>query len=443
MKMEKTPANNSSVERSFWSFESGRRFSIAHLMLALMVIIILAGGIYFARRSGSDPRIYTNDFNVYYHAAREVMAGRDPYQDSLRPSTPYLYPPLLSEVILPLALLPLPVAAYVWYLLSVASILSAAWMAAELGCRVIQSKQSCSRETERRPQPLDSVRLRVLIAAGALLMLIRFVLDNFDFGQVNTIVAALAVAHVYFYVKKNKTASALALALAVSIKLTPIILILYHVSKLRFRFVAACVGLLIGVSLLSFLPFGSRAPDAFTVFVNRTVKNGQGFDLAFSGNQSLRGAVARLTETQGERPDMYGGESTRRPTSALTLILSTAVVALSILSALMARDEMSAAAPFFCCFVLLSPLSWKAHFVVLIFPLAYLIAATLAATEKRRAYLIAALAAVFALFNITSPKVFGPEWGEWTDAQSLVCAGALITYSAAVWQATRRFVNLK
>ena len=441
--MGKTRKNNSMIEPSFWSFASGRRLSVVHLMLALVTIIILVGGIYFARRSGSDPRIYTNDFNVYYHAAREVMAGRDPYQDSLRPSTPYLYPPLLSEVILPLALLPLPLAAYVWYLASVASILSAAWMAATLGCQLILSKQAMSDDTRLRVRPCDSNRLRILIAAIALLMLIRFVLDNFDFGQVNTIVAALAVAHVYFYAKEKRTASALALALAVSIKLTPIILIFYHAARLRLRFVAACLGLLAVITLLSFLPFGSRGSEAFTVFVNRTVKNGQGFDLAFSGNQSLRGAVARLTETQDQRPDMYGGQATRRPTSALTLTLSVALVALSILSALMARDEMAAAAPFFCCFVLLSPLSWKAHFVVLIFPIAYLIAGTFAATEKRRAYLIAVLIAVFALFNITSPKVFGPEWGEWTDAHSLVAAGALLVYCAAVWQATRRFVNLE
>jgi hypothetical protein len=140
---------------------------------------------------------------------------------------------------------------------------------------------------------------------------------------------------------------------------------------------------------------------------------------------------------------MYGGESTRSPTSGLTLALSVAIVAMSILSASKATGDMSAAAPFFCCFVLLSPLSWKAHFVVLIFPVAYLIASTLVAGEKRRPYLAAALAAAFALFNVTSPKVFGPEWGEWTDAHSLVSAGALVIYSAAVWQATRRFVNLK
>jgi alpha-1,2-mannosyltransferase len=371
-----------------------------------------------------------------------VIAGRDPYQDSLRPSTPYLYPPLLSELMVPLALLPLPVAAYLWYLVSVASILSAAWMAAWLGCQTIQTGHEAAVPGEIKAEPYESNRLQIIIAACSILMLIRFVLDNFDFGQVNTIVAALAAAHVYFYVRGNRTASALMLVLAVSIKLTPFILILYHLARLRFRFVAACLGLLVVVSVMSFLPFGSGGPEAFTVFFDRTVKNGQGFDLAFSGNQSLRGAVARLTETTDRRPDMYGGETTRRPTSALTLAISTALVALSILAAVIARAEMAGATSFFCCFVLLSPLSWKAHFVILIFPIAFLIACVLDARLPRRAYLIFVLVAVFALFNITSPKVFGPDWGEWTDAHSLVFAGTVLTYFAVVWQATRRFVNL-
>jgi len=433
--MEETRKNDSNENR--------RKISRIHLLIALLIVAALFGGVYFASRSGSDPLVYTNDFNVYYHAASEVLAGRDPYQDSLRPSTPYLYPPLLSELIIPLALLPLPVAAYIWYLVSMISVLGAAWMAAGLDCKVIQAYQAGSREVRLKLKTYDSTHLRIIIAAGALLMLIRFVLDNFDFGQVNTIVAALAVAHVYFYVREKKAASAIAFVLAVSIKLTPIILILYHLPKLRLRFIAACMGLLIVVSVLSFLPFGSRGPEAFTAFINRTVKNGQGFDLSFSGNQSLRGAVARLTEAQDLKPDMYGGESTRSPTSKLTLAISIALVGVAMLAAMIARTEMAAAAPFFCCFVLLSPLSWKAHFVILVLPIAYLIARMQAAPEKQRPYIVAVLIAVFALFNVTSPKLFGPQWGEWTDVHSLVCAGALLTYSAAVWQASRSFVKLK
>src|SRR5678815_202233 len=93
---------------------------------------MLASGFYFAGKSGSTPDAYSNDFNVYYHAASEVIAGHDPYQHSLGDWTPYIYPPLLAELMVPLALLPLPVAAYLWFLVSAASMAGAAWMPARL-----------------------------------------------------------------------------------------------------------------------------------------------------------------------------------------------------------------------------------------------------------------------------------------------------------------------
>lgn len=385
----------------------------------LLAIVILSSGVYYARQSGVDPLVYSNDFNVYYHAASEVMAGRDPYQHSLSPGTPYLYPPLLSELMLPFALLPLPVAAYVWFLISVASFAYAARMSAAL----------CDQQRESLPRT-------TLIAAIASVLLIRFAMDNFNMGQVNTIVAALSVAHVYFYAKDKKGLSAVAFALAASIKLTPIILIAYHVAKLRLKFAALCLSLLAVVTVLSFLPFKPREAETFKVFFNRTVKNEQGFDLAFAGNQSLRGTVARFLE------DKDNAESTREPTSAVTLIISIALVAFAMFAAATARSDLAASAPFFCCFVILSPLSWKAHFVVLILPVVYLICRALQTSETRRGYLVATLVAVFALFNLTSPKVVGPRGGEWTDAHSMVFAGAMLIFIACVWRAPRRFVNL-
>ena len=56
--------------------------SIFRVAPGLFFVVIFLSGIYFARQSGADPQAYSNDFNVYYHAASEVVAGRDPYQHS-------------------------------------------------------------------------------------------------------------------------------------------------------------------------------------------------------------------------------------------------------------------------------------------------------------------------------------------------------------------------
>jgi alpha-1,2-mannosyltransferase len=419
---------------------------ISRIALGLIAAAMLLSGIYFARQSGSNPLVYSNDFNVYYHAASELMAGRDPYQSSLTEWTPYLYPPLLSELMIPLALLPLSVAAYIWFLISLACVASAAWMSAKLcACGQTHSPQervelsSVERSKVERggASEIQVCSRTSLIAAIAILIMIRFALDNFKLGQVNAMVGALSVAHVYFFVKNKKTLSAIAFALAVSIKLTPIILIAYHIAKLRMKFAALCLSLLAAATLLSFLPFGARAPETFKIFFNRTVRNEQGFDLSYAGNQSLRGAMARILES-----DAQADETSRQPASAPAMAISIALIIIAMFAASRASNDLAAAAPFFCCFVILSPLSWKAHFIVLIMPVAYLICRALRLSKISRACLIASLILVFALFNLTSPKVLGLAISEWADAHSLVFAGALLVLIACVWQASLGFVNL-
>ncbi|MCI0485634.1 MAG: DUF2029 domain-containing protein [Blastocatellia bacterium] len=419
--------------------------------LVVLIVAALVGGIYFARRSGSDPEVYSNDFNVFYFAAREVTEGRDPYQNSLGSWTPYLYLPLLAELMIALAWLPLPIAAYLWFLISAATVTCAAWMSARLVAQDEMRRHGDAETrghgewrtrrltTDHRP-PIphrwlkDPAARQMVIAAGSLLVVIRFVFDNFAYGQVNTVVACLAVAHLYLYAKLSsptvrKGASMLAFVLAASIKLTPAVLIAYAIAKRRFKFAALCAAMLAAVTVLSFLPFGARGASAFDTFVHRTIKNEQGFDLAHSGNQSLRGAMARLTEESDDEA--------RRPSNSITLIISIALLAISVFTAVFARNAVAAAAPFFCCLVLLSPLSWKAHFVALILPVAYLISQALEASGRRRYSIAAVLISATILFNFTSPKIIGTHASEWADAHSLVFAGALLIFIACVWTALR------
>jgi alpha-1,2-mannosyltransferase len=398
------------------------------VVLVLIALATLVSGLYFARKSGTNADAYSNDFNVYYHAAREVIAGRDPYQHSLGAWTPYLYPPLLSELMVPLAVLPLPVASYFWFLISAFSTLAAAWMSADL---------ATDRRDNAGPQPdvNASTSWRRAIAACALIVVLRFVLDTFNLGQVNALVAALAVAHVYLYARGRRVLSAVALVIAVSIKLTPALLLVYHLARLRFKFAVACAALLVGVTVISFLPFGQNGADAFHTFWNRTVNNEQGYNFAYSGNQSLRGAIARLSGNVND--ELPPNPTAGNPVDLTTLLISLVLLATAVFAAVRARTELAAAAPFFCCLILLSPLSWKAHYVMLILPAAYLISRVRASKSR----LIAAmLAAAFVLFNVTSPRVIGLAAAEWADGHSLVVGGALVVFlgcAFATWLTQR------
>lgn len=427
-------------------------------IIGLAVIAVLASGIYFARQSGTNPHKYENDFNVFYFAASELIAGRDPYQDSLHAWTPYLYPPVLAELMTPLALLPLPAAAYLWFLISLSAATVAARMAAALAGLPPDEGQGTLRAA---PLPQTAVAQRVaaffpdlatprnFIALLIAVILLRFILDNFKLGQVNLIIAMLAVAHVYCYATGRRRLSVAALALAAAMKLTPGLLVAYHLARRRWRFAAVCAlcsGLLMAAS---FLPFGARATETFSIFFNRTVRNQQGFDLAYGGNQSLRGFVARLTDEAAtvDHPQVSeapADDSVRKPSSALSLTLAALLLIVAVFAAAVARTEMAAAAPFFCCMVMLSPLSWKAHFVILILPVAYVMGCAFQSSSiARKRWLMAVLVVVFALSNLTSKNLFGEGFAAWADARSLVLLAAFVVYVAAVWQAARQFVNLK
>ena len=400
---------------------SQKRLSTGKRVVVIaLALIAMVSGVYFAGKSGSNPEAYSNDFNVYYHAAREVFAGRDPYQRILGDSTPYIYPPLLAELIIPLAILPLPVAAYVWFLISAASIAAAAWMSASLA-----GKRGGDDAVERLIEP---PLWRGAIAACSAVLVLRFVLDTFNLGQVNAVVAALAVAHVYLFSRGRKGLSAVALVVAISIKLTPALLLLYHIGKLRLKFATACAALLFAVTAVSFSPFGMSGVDVFKAFWGRTVRNEQGYDLAYSGNQSLRGAIGRANKGEANLPNE---DESRKPADLTTILVSVALLGLATFAAVRARDELAGVAPFFCGMVLLSPLSWKSHYVILILPAAYLFYLGTTSGSTRR-LVVATLGVAFVLFNLTSPRVIGVAKAEWADAHSLVFVGALLVFVACV-----------
>jgi hypothetical protein len=64
-----------------------------------------------------------SDFTLYYQAAQDVLAGRSPFV-----TEGYIYPPLLAELLTPLAALSYVAARWVWFLFSQSCMLAAAWL---------------------------------------------------------------------------------------------------------------------------------------------------------------------------------------------------------------------------------------------------------------------------------------------------------------------------
>ncbi|HEY6332808.1 MAG TPA: glycosyltransferase family 87 protein, partial [Blastocatellia bacterium] len=411
--------------------------------IGVLVLCVLAAGVWFAARSGADYRIYSNDFNVYYFASRQILSGHSPYDQRLGPWTPYIYPPLLAELIIPLALLPVPVAAYIWYLLNVAALAVAAVLAARLVCPVIvvDGPALASGHATMRGRLLT-----VAIAGASPIVLSRFALDSLAAGQVNAIITFLLIFHVHLYAKNRRGLSVLPLAFASVLKVVPVLFVFYHLLMGRIRYAIASASLIALIGVLSFGMLGGQAASSARTFYEQTIENGQGYDLSFSGNQSLRGAQARLI---GE-----SGDSVRKTSDLATSILS---IGLFLLAAWSARHitrseagryngeedrgalEAASAVPFLCLMVIVSPLSWKNHFIILLLPVAALLARLAGAMRQNsrplslwRTPQALALLLLVAAFDLTSPLIIGKAAAEKADSASVVFAGALLLYFVLV-----------
>jgi len=396
---------------------------ICYAGLAFCLLTVLAFGLYASKRAGTDWRTYGNDFTVFYTAAYSALeTNGNPYTIKISDKTPYLYLPLFAQMISPLALLPLPAAAFLWYLANVAALV----VTLILPGRLFK----------------HDLRTGIVVALIAFALTARFIIDNLLMGQVNIVITFLVVASLYLLNRERILLSALSLALAISFKLTPGLFLLYHLFKRRLKYSALTIGLLLVLNLFSFAVMGATAPDALTGWYQRTILNGQGFDWAYCGNQSLRGFLERtLTDSYtgtGEAPRVNLVNIDKSWLSILWMLgVATVVGVIAIfssssnsqsksLSNLQAASEWGTVS---CGMLLISNLSWKAHFVGLILPYVVLVECYRSLKrEGARRVLLVVIGASFALCSLTSIGIVGLRLNHIAESYSCVLAGAVILF---------------
>lgn len=97
----------------------------------LLVLGVFAGALAFAAEPLLTGR--GTDFRAYAEAAEALRAGHDPYAGV----HPYLYPPLLAVVLVPLTFLPSAPAAWIWAAASAAALAASAGLVAKGSVRVL------------------------------------------------------------------------------------------------------------------------------------------------------------------------------------------------------------------------------------------------------------------------------------------------------------------
>jgi Glycosyltransferase family 87 len=189
------------------------RRTVGMLMLAIAIIGALLGLDALVFHLNTDP---LNDVQAYYLAATRLNAGQALYPPGVDVDGPhyYFYPPLFAIAFRPLALLPYPVAAYVWELFVLVALATTLW---RLGVR--------------RPATWFAVAV-----------LARPIAWTVAIGQAQAVVTLLLAF-----------GSPLSVALAANLKLFPALVALWWVGRRDWRSLRRFVGWSIALGLLQLL----------------------------------------------------------------------------------------------------------------------------------------------------------------------------------------------
>ena len=311
------------------------------------------------------------DLNVYRTGGLSVLQGQPLYTVLTQPPQllPFTYPPAAALFAVPLALMPWPAAQLAWVPVIYVPLAVVIWFAFA--------------PLLRRAGRLRAVVFAVIFAACAYLFPVR---DEMRFGQVDMVLLALAVTDCA--ARAPRWPRGALVGLATAIKLVPGVFIVYlWLSGRRRAAVTAAVtaaAWTLGAWLL--LP-----RDSVTYWTSAIFQSGRLGSNSGTSNQSLRGILLREF-LPGQAP------------GALWAVLAVAVaIAGFALAGRLARQgrEMEGIAVTALLWVLLSPVSWIHHLIVVV----VVIGAILADGRSRtRAAIAAATAAFFALTI--------PWWGQ-------------------------------
>jgi hypothetical protein len=354
-----------------------------------------------------------NDFPIYWQAARDLLAGRSPY-DVASGLHGYVYLPWFAWALVPLALMPLPVAAWCWYAANVAF----TWLA---GRALLDSLRDAG------------VPLRGATLALATLPLVGLFQDNFALGQANLLLLLLVALAV------RGAVGGFPLGYAAALKMPAAVLMLPLVVRGRGRTllgVALGLALAIGVPLLA--PGGAARLGEWRAKVVAPAAAGtlQGSKII---DQSPQAALRRLLVAGPAFDDRSVNIATLEPATfaqvsrivSLVFLAGYAIVWWFAPARGSPRALLLDLALGCCAMVQLTGFNLKAQFVVLLLP-AWLAATSAWARPSRGPRLL--LVAAGALFLLSQPGLVGRAASNWMLAYSSMAVATLILAKVLAWQ---------
>ena len=388
------------------------------VMWVVVPIGILADGTLSVLRQLRDG----NDFPIYWGAAHALLAGASPYEVGSGLHG-FVYLPWFALAMAPLALLPIVVAAWVWYLANLAFL----WYSGRALLAALRHA---------------GVTLRGWVPALATLPLVGLLHDNLQLGQANLFLLWLVSLGIRAAQRAGAPAHrGVPFGWAAALKMPAAVLVLPLLMRRRFMVVLGVVlsvALAVGLPLLEGGGTGVRLLQDWRAKVIAPAAAGtlQGSSII---DQSPQAALRRLLVAAPAFDDhAVNVASLEQSTFARVSRITSLVFLLGyVIVWLFAPRRDSARALLLdlalgcCAMVQLTGFNLKAQFVVLLLP-AWLAASL--AWEQRWRTRRTALVVAGALFLLSQPGLVGRTASNWMLAYSSMTVATIILAKVLAWQ---------
>ena len=377
---------------------------VIYTLLAILIIFHLIRAV----KEGGD-------LESYLRAATRIIEDAPLY---IQETVPYIYPPLIAFLLIPLSFPPPAVTKIFWYILNLFLI----GFSLKLLLRLIDYKD---------------INIFNLVSLSVLFTL-RFFMNNSNLGQINVVILFLCVTTLYFFIHNKDIYAGIILALAIVIKITPVLLLFYFIYKREFRLVISSIA---GAVVFLFIPsfaFGlenyinilSQYREIISNFYDSTYFN-QSFYNTFvhflspvSLWNNMQINIASLDEYQ------------------IKFIIYTIFGFISLLFAFIFREKIKNRNDLNVLFeysmviilmLLFSPVSRKAHFVTLLIPHLFYLYIIIKFKVFPRKKLISILFAVSFVFNtLTVEGVIGRNPSDFMESLSCITFGTIVLLTGLV-----------
>ena len=323
-----------------------------------------------------------HDFHVFWQAGRNFATGHPLYHDYLPGARPLKYPPFAAFVFQLLAIFPLQVAAVLFSLLNLGLWVLSAFLTRDIVARTFP---------QRNPAPWPFV-LAVALSA-------QFFLDNFHHVQMNEVILVLVLLGIRACLRGMNLRAAGYLVTATAIKITPIFFVTWLVVRGSRRAVLAVPLLAIGCVLIPLLLRGPATGTAELVeYYHSFLEGHQHVKIdTYTADQNLAALVSRMSRPVVNAQHLsYMYLPLSQDAAQLVyrvLWVTVLLLFLAKLAALRIRGSRASALELSMVFLgslLLSPITFTAHLVGLLFVF-YAFLSFPPGAISRREYLVAAL----------------------------------------------------